>query len=151
MPTGHQFRAPQGKRAPHIGAPGRGGELGLGRRCDNPREHIRTDRDTPCLADTAGQQESLVEPTLALSSTVKRHRDEEARCTAWNLGQRDLGEKIAERRGERAAPAELQGMDGFARDVFIPDGCPRIVERRWPALAHSAATRGGGTQGSTRW
>src|SRR5262249_19586112 len=51
------------------------------------------------------------------------------------------GEQTSGWGGERAPPAELQGMHGLARDVLVPDCRPRIVKRRRGPLTRSATAR----------
>src|SRR5262249_58070108 len=51
------------------------------------------------------------------------------------------GEQTSGWGGERAPPAELQGMHGLARDVLVPDCRPRIVKRRRVPLTRSATAR----------
>src|SRR5262245_66202687 len=72
---------------------------------------------------------------------MQRHRDDELWRVAGKLMRRDLRERISQRGSERAAPAELQGMHGLARDVLVPDCRPRIVKRRRVPLTRSATAR----------
>ncbi len=138
MPTGHQLGPAQGERAAHIAPPSFRGEFGLRTGSERSREHVRAHRDPPRVADAAGQEESLVEPTLTLPSRMERDRRQQIRSAGWKPIRGDLGDKVSQRGGQRAAATELQGMHGLTRDLAVADGRPGIGERGRPAPAETA-------------
>jgi hypothetical protein len=69
---------------------------------------------------------------------MQRHRNQEIRSASRKRLGADLGEEVAEWRGQRAAAAELEGVHRRSRDLAVLGRRPRIGERRPPAPALSA-------------
>src|SRR5262245_24508668 len=66
---------------------------------------------------------------------MERDRQQQVRRAARKPGRGDLGDEGSQRSSQRAAAAELERMNGLARDLPIANGCARIRERGRPVTA----------------
>ena len=112
---GHQVGSAERERIAHIGPALRRGEIGLGTGRGGPSQHVRRGPARSSRGQAAREQERLVEAPLPLAPGVQRHGDEQVGRRHGQTRRPHLDHEIGERRGERAAPGELERAQGLAQ------------------------------------
>lgn len=82
------------------------------------------------MTEAAGQEQGLVEPSLALPPGMKRDRSQKIWRAGRQPGRIHPGHELRQRARERAAPPELEGVHGLASDLVVAHRGPGIRERR---------------------
>src|SRR6266853_1010043 len=119
------------------------GKFRLRRRVLDAQHAARLDRCPQIPRETAGDLESLIEPTRGEALGVQRHRKDHV-----DIGQRPGREAAGEESRERELSAILERLHESVARKFVAPQCERRVEVRGTFEASPAHRRGGTGKGA---
>jgi hypothetical protein len=112
--TDNDLRLGDGKRPTNVPPSRRRVEIRLGKGGPTTQQHVGPHGNAPRSPEIPGQEQGLVIAALALAAAMEGHGDEEIGRRPGQRGETHPGQQFAQRLGEPAPTAELEGVDGLA-------------------------------------